>query len=59
MSKETYYSKHNSCPKCGNSTFISTYIGYIWSNINDYKVECNSCGWTGITHDLVEKSEKL
>lgn len=55
-SQEEYYQLHKHCPNCGNDKSSSTYVGYIFIKDKPFKNEnlreC-SCGWTGITDDLV------
>jgi len=57
-SKEEYYADHECCPKCGSNHLSSTLIDYIFFKDRPFKEEnirkC-SCGWEGITHDLVRK----
>ena len=58
--KQEYYDNHSHCPKCGNISLSTTYIGYMFSleKADQYKDENNrtcSCGWSGTTHELVAK----
>jgi hypothetical protein len=54
-----YEEKHKHCPKCGGKSHTSTLMGIIMDNTNpenymdDNKVTCNECGWSGIKHDMV------
>jgi ribosomal protein S27AE len=61
MTEDDYYLKHNVCPKCGNTILLTTLVGYIFTG-DDFKdknkIECWKCGWTGITHDLIEGEKK-
>ncbi len=56
--RKRYHNNHSRCPSCHNTKFSSTYMGFIldMSKPEEYrdenKIVC-SCGWTGITHDLV------
>jgi hypothetical protein len=56
-----YHEAHSACPSCGCTSHQSTYMGYVMymSEPEKYKdeniVKCSSCGWGGITHDLVKE----
>ena len=57
-SEKEYYDDHECCPKCGSAGLSSTLVGYIFFKgrpfKNENKRKC-SCGWEGITHDLVRR----
>ena len=61
---EKYHQEHYCCPKCHCKNYSTTLAGYILvpGKEDEYKdrnsVECISCGWKGIFHDLVPKPEK-
>jgi ribosomal protein S27AE len=60
---EAYNKAHEVCPKCGSINWGSTLVGYVpdLDHLENYKdknrVNCNYCGWIGIVHDLVERSD--
>lgn len=56
-SEEEYYWDHRVCPECKKREYSSTYLGYVFEKGKLYKDEnwCKcSCGWEGITDDLVK-----
>lgn len=61
---EQYHKDHYCCPKCHCKNYSTTLAGYILvpGKEDEYKnknsVECISCGWKGIYHDLAPKPEK-
>ena len=54
--REEYYLDHQVCPVCGEIT-SSTYLGFVFRKGYPYKDEnkckCGSCGWEGISDELV------
>jgi RNA polymerase subunit RPABC4/transcription elongation factor Spt4 len=63
--REMYYENHSCCPQCGSKNFSSTYIGYVVvvgrvekEFKDENRVSC-TCGWRGITHDLVKICENI
>lgn len=57
--KQQYYDSHKYCPACGSDKYSTTYMGYLFTNLNEFKdensVRCE-CGWEGIHHDLVKNN---
>lgn len=48
-----YYKQHKICPSCKNpeGRITTSLVGYVYEPDENY-VSC-SCGWHGITHDLL------
>lgn len=61
---DKYRHDHYCCPKCHSKNYSCTLVGYVYdeNHPENYKdknhIECFTCGWKGIYHDLVEKPEK-
>lgn len=61
---DKYRHDHYFCPSCHTHNYTSTLVGYLYdeNHPEDYKdkniITCNICGWEGIRHDLIPKSEK-
>ncbi len=51
-----YYHLRKNCPLCGSKEVSQTYVGYIFSSHNfedRNSASCQSCGWSGLVHDLM------
>lgn len=61
---EKYRLNHYFCPKCHCKNYSITLAAYLFDERHpeEYKdknsVTCQICGWRGIRHDLIPKSEK-
>jgi len=58
--RQNYYNKHKVCPKCRTKDYWTTLVGYMMTedDIETFRDENSigcACGWTGITHDLIEE----
>jgi predicted nucleic-acid-binding Zn-ribbon protein len=58
-----YHKAHKVCPKCGNSSYLTTLIGFplYMSKKEEYKdlniIKCQKCGYSGTAHSLISKKE--
>ena len=58
-----YRQEHYFCPNCHSKNYISTIMSCVFDEEHpeEYKdrnlITCNLCGWKGISHDLLPKTE--
>jgi hypothetical protein len=58
VTREEFNLTHNYCPVCFNEDLLTTLVGYIERDDQDYEdhnsAQCEECGWSGTCMDLVE-----